>query len=133
MHLPDDLFGETLVGVRELVFDPDEEGGLPMREAVALDLSTRSLVIEALTDTSEILVRVGDLQAVDPEQRVRDASSDAAFQCFVGSPLRNWWIADNDAGYTDCFIVAFTRVAGLLFVAMNNEISVLAVSGEQFS
>jgi uncharacterized protein DUF6334 len=135
MHtdLPEDLCGTILMGVRELLFDPQDEPGPPMREAVALDMINRSLILKALTDTSELQIRIGTLKEESSPYRIRNASEDPAFKRFIGKHLRNWWIAQNDGGYTDCFLVAFTPFEGLCFIAMNNEVSVLKISGEQFA
>jgi hypothetical protein len=128
--LPEDLYGAHLKGVHELLFTPAEEPVPPMREAVALDLGVRSIIIQAATDTSELNVTLGALRAESPDHRLRDASADAHFRAFVGQSLKNWWVAENDRGYTDLFLVGFGTSQGLLFVAINNVVSVLTVSGE---
>ncbi len=132
-ELPDELRGAVLVEVHELLFDPADEPGPPAREAVALQFGGRALIMRALTDTSELSVCVGALDPETPDYTVRNVSSDHRFAPFVGKPLHTWWFAKNDAGYSDTFIAAFGPSQGLLFVAMNNEVSVLQVSGEQFA
>ena len=129
--LPEDLYGAVLEGVRELLFAPSGEAALPMREAVALDLGGgRTLIVEALTDTSEISVAFGALKAESADYRLRNASSDSHFAPFIGQPVGNWWVAENDRGYSDAFLVGFGDSRGLLFVAINNVVSVLTTSGE---
>jgi hypothetical protein len=128
--LPEDLYGAALEGVRELLFAPSGESALPMREAVALDLGGRTLIIHALTDTSELSVAFGALKAESADYRLRNASSDSHFAPFIGQLVRNWWVAENDRGYTDAFLVGFGASRGLLFVAINNVVSVLTTSGE---
>src|SRR5262249_4015720 len=77
--LPEDLYDACLDSVCELLFAPLDEPGLPVREAVALYLGGRSLVIEALTDSSELRVSLGDLKAEEPDYLLRDASEDEHF------------------------------------------------------
>lgn len=104
-----------------------------MREAIVLRLESRSIVIRALTDTSELELSLGELTVEKPDYVIRDASNDEHFKCFIGMSLRNWWIAHNDAGYADGFMVAFDATRGLCMVAMNNTVSILTVAGEQWS
>jgi hypothetical protein len=132
-ELPEDLYGAHLKSVHELLFAPAGEPGPPMREAVALDLGSRSIIVQALTDTSELHVALGTLQLESPDHQIRDASSDTHFRAFVGQSLKNWWVGENDRGYTDLFLVGFGTSQGLLFVAINNVVSVLTVSGEQLA
>ncbi|MCE9555241.1 MAG: hypothetical protein K8T91_17970 [Planctomycetes bacterium] len=104
-----------------------------MREAVILRLGARSLIIKALTDTSELHVSVDELTAMAPDYQIRDASGDECYRQFIGKSLRNWWLAHNDCGYLDAFMVAFDVSRGVCFVAMNNTVSVLTVAGDQWS
>lgn len=131
--IPEDLCHERLSSVDELIFDPTDEPGLPTRVAIVLRFGTRSLVVKALTDTSELDISLKALAPDEPGYQLRDASKDDAFQSFIGKPLRNWWIARNDKGYTDAFLVAFEEARGLCFVAMNDAVSILGVGGEQWS
>jgi Family of unknown function (DUF6334) len=131
--LPEDLYDARLGSVLELLFTPSDDSGSPMREAVALRLGDRSLIVRALTDTSELQVSLGELVVEKPEYLIRNASEDEHFSSFIGKSLRNWWVAHNDRGYADAFMVAFEVSRGLCFVAMNNTVSVLTVAGEQWS
>lgn len=131
--LPEDVIGSCLQSVSELLFVDQDEPVPPMREAVTLNFGSRTILIQALTDTSELQISIGQLAVVEPDHVIRDASHDDHFRPFLGLPLRNWWIAENDRGYSDAFITAFAVTRGLCFVAMNNIVSVLTVSGEQFS
>ena len=117
--------------VRELLFV--RESGAPIREAIAFGFSERTLIIKALSDTSELDVRFGELEADGPDYLIRDASQDEPFQCFIGKRLRDSWIARNDRGYFDAFLIAFEESRGLCFVAMNDAVSILSVAGEQWS
>src|SRR5712691_4593854 len=112
----DDFCGAQLELVRELLFDIPEEPGPPMREAIELCFGGRSLIIRALTDTSELEVFTGKLTVDEPNYQLRDASQDEYFQDSIGKPVRNWWVAQNDRGYTDAFMVAFEVTRGLCFV-----------------
>ena len=131
--LPEDLCGARLDAVHELLFAPSNESGPPMREAISLRLGVWSLIVRALTDTSELHLSLGELALEEPNYLIRDASGDECFRPFVGKTLRNWWQAHNDRGYGDAFMVAFEVSRGLCFVAMNNTVSVLTVAGEQWS
>jgi len=131
--LPEDLCGTQLDAVEELLFAPSDEPSPPMREAVSLRLGVWSLIIRALTDTSELQVCLGKLAAEESGYLLRDASGDVWFQPFIGKSLRNWWQAQNDRGYADAFMMAFEVSRGLCFIAMNNTVSVLTVDGEQWS
>lgn len=131
--LPEDLCGARLDAVEELLFAPSDEPGTPMREAIRLRLGVWSLIVKALTDTSELHVALGELVAEGSDYLIRDASGDEYFRPFIGMSLRNWWQAQNDRGYADAFMMAFEVSRGLCFVAMNNTVSVLMVGGEQWS
>jgi hypothetical protein len=131
--LPEDLCGARLDAVEELIFAPSDEPGPSMRQAIRLRLGVWSIIIKALTDTSELHVSLGELAAEEPDYLIRDASGDERFRPFMGKSLRNWWQAQNDRGYADAFMMAFEVSRGLCFVAMNSTVSVLTVAGEQWS
>jgi hypothetical protein len=99
----------------------------------------RTVVLHASTDLSTIRVYAGgfslDLRGgfTESEYSTEDVSNHAPFDRFRNSPLTNWWVLRNNQGYDDGIMLAFGYRAGLCFVAMNNELSVMVVEGEQFS
>lgn len=125
-----DLIGCRLSAIKELVWD---NPGHPNRTAIGFCFDERMLVIQALTDSSELVVSFGLFASEDPELYVRDASGDAQFRDLIGKPVRNWWFAQNGQGYDDAFMLALDTCAGLCLVAMNDQVSVLRVSGEQWA
>lgn len=129
--LNEDLEDARLAWVQELLFV--HESGTPTREAIALGFSERTLIIKALSDTSELDVSFGELKTAGPDYLIRDVSEDKQFQCFIGKPLRDSWTAHNDRGYFDAFLIAFEESRGLCFVAMNDAVSILTIAGEQWS
>ena len=133
MAIPQDLRGSRLDAVEELLFAPTDEPELRMREAICLRFGARSLVIEALASSSELRISLGNLAAKDRDYLIRNASEEDCFRRCIGKSLRNWWKAHNDQGYADVFMIALETTRGLCFAAMNNEVSVLEVAGEQWS
>jgi hypothetical protein len=137
-QIPEGLLGQPLAAVRVLMVDYSDEPGRPCREAISLDFSSGSIVMEAITETSELDVRTGAFVWDDDAESgvqyaVVDVTDQPPFLRFRGRLLRNWWAMRNERGYDDGLTVAFEANAGLCFVAMNNEVSVLTVSGEQMS
>ena len=132
--LPDGIIGTTLNRVEELLWlDDTDESARPMREAMGLVCGEYSVLTRALGDTSELVVTLGSLECTESEHTIVDASENPRYQRFIGKTIRNWWQATNKQGYADCFLIALEANSGLCFVAINNEVSVLTVEGEQLS
>lgn len=136
--IPEDTIGQALRSVSALVFDVPNEKGSASNEAICLHFGSRVITIRALTDSSELCVDTTHLEMpIDPQfggcYAIADISHHQLFQPLVGKPIRNWWTLINDAGYNDGFMVAFSPNGAVCFIAMNNEISILYVSGEQCS
>ena len=135
IQLEYDCIGQQLKAVYGYFFD---DAGSSMKEGIVLDLENSKIAIQALTDTSELFVHAGTFEAFGkPEDKVcyseKDLSQQEPFSGFIGKTLRNWWSMKNESEYTDGFTVAFEANSGLSFIAMNNEVSVLSVAGEQMS
>lgn len=134
--LPDEILGQALHSVSALVFDVPNEEGSAIHEAICLHLDSQVITIRALTDTSELCIDTTNLDIpIDPEfadcYAIADISHDQSIRPLIGKSIYNWWRLTNDAGYSDGFMVAFSRNSAVCFIAMNNVVSILHVSGEQ--
>ena len=128
------LLGQTLTSAQFLLFDAADDVGAPTREAVELEIGRLTLLVRALTDTSELALSVESLvQPFEAEYQIVDACGHEQIAPFVGKELRNCWKLTNDRGYCDGLMLAFSAHQGLLLIAMNNEVSLLTVTGEQCS
>jgi hypothetical protein len=138
IRLPDETIGQALRSVSALVFDVPNEEGPASHEAFCLHFDSCVMTIRALTDTSELRIDTTNLDIPnDPEfagcYAIADVSHHQSFRPLIGKLIRNWWSLTNDAGYNDGFMVAFSPNCAVCFIAMNNEVSILHVSGEQCS
>lgn len=136
--LPDEIFGQSLRAVSALTFNLPNEEGPASHEAICLHFDTQVVTIRALTDTSELCVDATRLEM--PADRefadcytIGDISHHQSCQPLIGKPIRNWWSLTNDAGYNDGFMIAFSPNFAVCFIAMNDQVSILYVSGEQCS
>ncbi len=114
VQITDEFIGNTLIDVRTLILDYPNEPGPSIREGVLLDFPDSSIVIQALTDTSELLVRTGklipDCSAEDRAYYTEcSLSGEMPFSKFIGQSLQNWWSLKNEKGYNDGFMVSFSR------------------------
>ena len=138
LALPEEMIGQALRSVSALVFDVPNENGPVNREAICLHFDYRMLTIRALADTSELCVDTARLEIPAGLDfagcyTLEDISHDPSFQPLIGKPIRNWWSMTNAAGYNDGFTIAFSPNRAVCFIAMNNALSILHISGEQCS
>ncbi len=138
ISIPDHAIGQTLRAVSALELDIPGDGGPPMREAICLHFDSLAITFQALTDTSELCVNINALSIPDDPEladfySVVDISNHELFPPIIGNAMRNWWLLTNDGGYHDGYMVAFYPHEAVCFIAMNNEVSILRVSGEQCS
>jgi len=134
----DDLVGQSLTSATGLLFEPPEGPGPPAREAVSLRFGLRLLTLRALTDTSGLSVELdGLLIPADPEfancYRIEEVTERPPLNAYLGQPVYNCWFLTNELGFSDGFMISFAPQYAVLFMAMNNEVSILHVSGEQCS
>ena len=138
LTISDDAIGQALRSVSALIFDVPGEDDPASREAICLHFDSCVITLRALTDTSELSVRDTALAMPDDPEfngcySIADISGDHVFRHLTGKTLRNWWSLTNDAGYQDGFMVSFSSRDAVCIVAMNNQISILTISGEQCS
>ena len=127
------LRGDRLRGVRELVYVAADGSSVPTREGVALDFDSHSVTITTTVESSEIRLEKGGFRGESPDHTIHDATNDHVLFPCIGERLLDWWSATNSQGYTDGLMVAFGPALGVMFVAINNEVSILAVSGGQLA
>jgi hypothetical protein len=131
--LPGNLRGQTLRHVVELSSLTSEDTSRFVREAVVLILSSSAVSVCALSETSTLAVVLGDISSEPTWKTSRRLAGSDPIERSIGRQLHTWWTGLNDVDQPDFFALAFSATDGVGFVAMNNEVALISLSGEQFA